>query len=109
MSGRNYAHFDDANFDAAVLQRPGLTVVDFWADWCIPCKQLSRVLDQLLPELPDGVLIGKVNADENPALMQRYGVRGIPALLFFKSGTLVETRTGVDRKQVIKKTIIEHA
>lgn len=109
MTNHDYARFDDANFDAAVLRRPGLTVVDFWAGWCVPCKQMSRLLDQLVPELPGGVLIGKVNADENPGLMKRYGVRGIPALLFFKDGALIETRIGVDRKQVIKKAIVEHA
>ena len=109
MTGQDYARFDDANFDAAVLRRPGLTVVDFWAEWCAPCKQMSRLLDQLVPELPDGVLIGKVNADENPGLMERYGVRGIPTLLFFKNGALIETRTGIDRRQVIKKVIAAHA
>lgn len=109
MTGQDYARFVDANFDAAVLRRPGLTVVDFWAEWCAPCKQMSRLLDQLVPELPDGVLIGKVNTDENPGLMERYGVRGIPTLLFFKNGALIETRTGVDRRQVIKKVIAAHA
>jgi thioredoxin 1 len=103
------AVFDEANFDAQVLGRGGLTVVDFWSDTCIPCKQLSRVLEQLAQEIPEGVVIGKVNSEQNPGLMARYGVRGVPALLFFKDGALVETRNGVDRKQVLKKTVEAHA
>lgn len=109
MSAAAIATFDEANFDAQVLQRDGLTLVDFWSESCIPCKQLSRVLDQLVEEIPGSVLIGKVNSDQNPALLARYNLRGVPALLFFKDGTLVETRTGVDRKQVLKKAVETHA
>jgi thioredoxin 1 len=109
MSAAAIATFDEANFDAQVLQRGGLTVVDFWSESCIPCKQLSRLLDQLVEEIPESVLIGKVNSDQNPALLARYNLRGVPALLFFKDGTLVETRTGVDRKQVLKKAVESHA
>ena len=103
------ATFDEANFDTQVLQRVGLTVVDFWSETCIPCKQLSRVLEQLAQEIPEEVVIGKVNSDENPGLMARYGVRGVPAVLFFKDGALVETRNGVERKQVLKKSVEAHA
>jgi len=109
MPGHQFPIFDDGNFEAEVLSRSGLTVVDFWAEWCIPCKQMSRVLEEVSADIPAHVRIGKVNADENPALVERYGVRSIPALLFFKEGKLVETRTGVDRRQVIKKVIETHA
>jgi len=111
-SGRvetEFPEFDDQNFDDAVLRRPGLTVVDFWAEWCVPCKQMARLLDGLASELPAGVVVGKVDADRNPALVERYGVRAIPSLLFFKDGALVESRTGVDRRQVLKKAIEAHA
>jgi thioredoxin 1 len=101
--------FDEGDFDARVLQRPGVTVVDFWAEWCVPCKQMSRLLEQLAGELPAEVVICKVDADRNRALVDRYGVRGIPTLLIFKDGVLVDTRTGVDRKQVLKKAIEAHA
>jgi thioredoxin len=101
--------FDEGNFDAEVLGRAGLTVVDFWADWCVPCKQLARLLGELVDELPEGVLVGKVDADANRDLVERYGVRAIPSLLFFKNGVLVEARTGVDRRQVLKKAIEAHA
>lgn len=104
-----FPEFDERNFDEAVLRRPGLTVVDFWAEWCVPCKQMARLLDGLAGELPTSVLVGKVDADRNPALVERYGVRAIPSLLFFKDGALVEARTGVDRRQVLKKAIEAHA
>jgi thioredoxin 1 len=109
MSGNDYAEFTEANFDDAVIGRSGLTVVDFWSTTCAPCRQLSKVLDQLMPELPADVVIGKVNADENIGLMERFGVRAMPTLLFIKNGDVVETRTGVDRRQVLKKIIETHA
>lgn len=109
MAGGTFPDFDEGNFDHAVLQRPGLTIVDFWAEWCVPCKQMTRLLGEISGELPEGVLVGKVDADRNRALVERYGVRAIPTLLFFKGGAVVETRTGVDRKQVLKKAIEAHA
>ncbi len=109
MTGSEIAAFDEFNFDEAVLKRPGLTVVDFWSTTCAPCKQLAKVLLQLQPELPDNVIIGKVNADENGSLLERFGVRAMPTLLFIKDGEVVETRTGVDRRQVLKKIIETHA
>ena len=109
MAASGFATFDTANFDAQVLGRDGLTLVDFWSESCIPCRQLSRVLEQLAVEIPRDVLIGKVNTDQNPDLLARFGLRGVPALLFFKNGALVETRTGVDRRQVLKKSIEMHA
>lgn len=108
MAG-DFPEFDEANFDEAVISRDGLTVVDFWSTTCAPCKQLTKVLTQLQPELPDNVVIGKVNADENIGLMDRFGVRAMPTLLFIKDGDVVETRTGVDRRQVLKKIIETHA
>jgi len=101
--------FTAANFEAEVLARPGLTVVDVWSPACVPCRQLGRLLGQLAGELPPGVRIGTVNADENAALLARYAVRGVPTLLFFKDGAVVETRSGVDRRQVLKKAIEAHA
>ena len=109
MSQDEFAVFDDSNFEAAVLERDGLTVVDFWSETCVPCRQLKKVLGQVAEDMPEGVVIGTVNGDENHELLAKYGVRGFPTLLFIKNGEVVETRTGVDRKQVIKKTIEEHA
>jgi thioredoxin len=109
VANKAFPEFDEGNFDAEVLGRPGLTVVDFWAEWCVPCKQMARLLGELVDELPEGVRVGKVDADANRALVDRYGVRAIPSLLFFKDGVLVEARTGVDRRQVLKKAIEAHA
>ena len=99
------ADFNEADFDARVLRRQGLTVIDFWSESCVPCKHLSRLLGEIATEVPDSVLIGKVNSDENPALVERFGIRAVPTVLFFRDGDVVETRTGVDRRQVLKKLI----
>jgi thioredoxin 1 len=109
VTGSSLAAFGRSNFDSEVLADRCLVLVDFWSERCMPCKQLSRLLEQLSEETPPGVRIGTVNADDNPFLMERFGVRTLPTLLFFKDGTLVETRTGVDRRQVLKKLVEKHA
>ena len=109
MAHEGLAEYDEQHFDAQVLQRAGLTVVDFWSESCVPCRQLAKVLKQLAPEVPDGVEIGTVKAEDNMALLERYGGRATPTLLFFKDGDVVETRIGVDRRQVLKKVVEEHA
>ena len=101
--------WDEQNFDAEVLRQPGLAVVDFWSEGCIPCKQLTRVLAQVAAEIPQGVRIGTVKVNDNPALAERFDVRASPTLLFVKDGAVLETRTGVDRRQVLKKLIETHA
>jgi len=109
MADEALAEYNEANFEAAVLQRSGLTVVDFWSETCVPCRQLAKVLHQLADEVPAGVQIGTVKAEDNVGLLQRYGVRATPTLLFFKDGQVVEARTGVDRRQVLKKAVEAHA
>lgn len=109
MSDASLAEFDTANFDRDVLAHDGLVVVDFWSAGCVPCKQLTRVLQQLRTEIGPEVKIGSVKVDDNGALSERYGVRTSPTLLFFKHGAVVASRTGVDRRQVLKKLIEEHA
>jgi thioredoxin 1 len=109
MTEAGFAVWNDGNFDAEVLGRPGLALVDFWAEGCVPCRQLERVLTQLSGELPPDVRIGTVRIDDNPALVERFGVRAAPTLLFFRNGALVAGRTGVDRRQVIKKLVETHA
>lgn len=105
MSAAAFPVLDEANFDAQVVARPGVTVVDFWSASCIPCRQMARLLQQVAAEVPTSVLIGQVDADRNPRLVERFGVRGLPTLLLFKDGALAETRTGIDRKQVLRKAI----
>ena len=109
MADSDFAVWTERNFDAEVLKQPGLAVVDFWSENCVPCKQLTRVLSQLATEIPPSVRIGTVKVNDNPNLAERFGVRAAPTLLFFKDGALVETRTGVDRRQVLKKLVEMHA
>ena len=109
MAENDFAAWNEQNFDTEVLERPGLTMVDFWSEGCVPCKHLTRVLRELATEIPAEVHIGTVKVNDNPGLTERFGVRGTPTLLFFKDGTLVEARTGVDRRQVLKKLVETHA
>lgn len=108
MSDVNLAVFHEGNFDQEVLRQEGLVLVDFWSDGCVPCKQLGRILEQLRTEIAPDVRIGTVKVNDNGALAERYDVRGAPTLLFFRNGAVVETRTGVDRRQVLKKLVEEH-
>ncbi len=109
MTGTDFPSIDEANFESQVAARQGLTLLDFWNQGCVPCKQLSRVLTELAPTLPQGVVIATVDAAANPGLAQRFAVRSVPTLVFLKDGAVVDTRTGVDRKQVLKKIVETHA
>ncbi len=84
----------DTNFEDEVLKADGPVVVDFWAEWCGPCKALSPVIDEVAEELQDKVKIVKVNIDDSPDTPTRYGVRGIPTLMIFKDGQVIDTRVG---------------
>ncbi len=109
MSDSQFTVWTELNFDAEVLKQPGWALGDFWSENCVPCKQLTRVLSQLATEIAPSVRIGTVKVNDNPDLAERFGVRASPTLLFFKDGALVETRTGVDRRQVLKKLVEMHA
>jgi len=87
-------HVSDASFEADVLKAEGPVLVDFWAEWCGPCKQIAPALEELAKDLGDKVTVAKVNIDENPATPSKYGVRGIPTLMLFKNGTVAATKVG---------------
>ena len=87
-------HVTDQEFETAVLKADGPVLVDFWAEWCGPCRQLAPILDQLSEEMGGKVTIAKVNIDENPEAPTRYGVRGIPTMILFKGGQPVATKVG---------------
>jgi thioredoxin 1 len=84
----------DQNFDSEVLSATGPVVVDFWAEWCGPCKAMSPLVDQLATELGEKIKVVKVNIDESPNAPTKYGVRGIPTFMVFRDGQVVDTRVG---------------
>ena len=85
---------NDSDFENEVLQSGQPVVVDFWAEWCGPCKVLSQLVDEIADEMKDNVKVVKVNIDESPEAPTKYGVRGIPTLMIFKDGQVVDTRVG---------------
>src|SRR5580692_5517522 len=97
-----------ADFDREVLQSDKLTIVDFWAEWCGPCKMIAPLLDEIARELPEKVKIMKVNVDSEQQLAQKFGIYNIPTLLFFKGGAVKETVVGTAAKKVLVEKINAH-
>ncbi|MBU0536999.1 MAG: thioredoxin [Gammaproteobacteria bacterium] len=95
----------EQNFNEAINNTKGPVLVDFWAEWCGPCKMMNPVLENLAGELDGSVAIAKLNVDESPDIAQRYNVRGIPTLLLFNNGELVAQRTGAASQQQVKAFI----
>ena len=98
-------HVNDNAFEKTVLQSPLPVVVDFWAPWCGPCRMVAPILDQLAKEYADKVLIAKVNTDDNVEYAQKYGVQGIPTMLFIKGGQEVDRIVGAGPAPMIKQKI----
>ena len=92
--GANTKTVTDQDFETAVLQADGPVLVDFWAEWCGPCRMIAPALEEIAAELGDKVTIAKINIDENPATPGKYGVRGIPTMLLFKGGEAVAQKVG---------------
>jgi thioredoxin 1 len=95
----------DATFEAEVLKSDTPVVVDFWAEWCGPCKQIGPALEELSTELGEKVKVVKVDIDENPNAPSRYGVRGIPTLLIFKDGQVASSKVGAAPKSALQQWI----
>ena len=97
MSG-NIVYLTDDSFEDEVVKAEGPVLVDYWADWCGPCKMIAPILDEIADEYQGKVKIAKLNIDENPATPPRYGIRGIPTLMLFKGGNVEATKVGAVSK-----------
>ena len=94
MANPETVHLTEENFDAAISRETGLMMVDFWAEWCGPCRAIAPVLEDLAKESAGKVTLAKVNVDENPGLAARYGIRSIPTILFVKQGKVSDQVIG---------------
>ena len=92
----------DASFQADVLDSETPVLVDFWAEWCGPCKMIGPSLEEISDELAGKVVIAKINIDDNPDAPGKYGVRGIPTMILFKNGEIAETKVGAAPKSALK-------
>ena len=95
----------DASFPTDVLNAKKPVLVDFWAEWCGPCRMIAPALDELAAELADKIIVVKINIDENPQTPQKYGVRGIPTMMIFSQGQVAATKVGALPKSKIKEWI----
>jgi thioredoxin 1 len=95
----------EENFRAEVLESSQLVLVDFWAEWCMPCRAFSPILEDLADELAGTVRVGKLNIDEYPAIATQYKVRSIPTVLIFQKGELVDTIVGAIPKSILKRKV----
>ena len=98
----------DENFENEVIKSSKPIIVDFWAEWCGPCKQVAPILEEISNEMQDQVVVAKYNIDEHPNQPTKYGVRGIPTMLLFKSGELKATKVGATTKSNIVSWIKEN-
>lgn len=100
--------FTDANFETEAIADKGVSVVDFWAEWCGPCRMITPIIEDLAGEYDGKVKIGKLNVDENSDVSQRYAIRSIPTILIFKDGEVVDRHVGTTTKAALQQKIEQH-
>ncbi len=105
MAGNNTQVFSDANFEQEVLKSDKPVLVDFWAEWCAPCRMMSPTVEAIADQYSDRAKVGKLNVDESPSVATRYNIRGIPTLLLFKNGEVQEQVVGATSKDTILKML----
>ena len=100
--------FTDSNFEAEALNSDKPVMVDFWAEWCGPCRMVGPIVEEVAKEYGDRALVGKLNVDNNPGVAQKYGIRSIPTILFFKNGEIVDRQVGAVPKAALVKKLEAH-
>jgi thioredoxin 1 len=105
MAGQHTLEFTDANFDEAVIQSDKPVLVDFWAEWCGPCKALTPVIDELAAEYDGRIKVGKVNTDQNREVSVRFSVSAIPTIILFNKGEIIEKFVGLRGKKEFKHSL----
>ncbi len=108
MAGQNTFTFTDSSFDQDVLQADMPVLVDFWAEWCGPCRMMTPTVEALAADYAGRLKVGKLNVDENGGTAMRFNIRGIPTLLLFKGGRIVEQVVGATGKSQLQKLIENH-
>ncbi len=108
MAGANTLTFNDQTFDTDVLNSEVPVLVDFWAEWCGPCRMMTPTVDAIADDYKGRAKVGKLNVDENGGTAMRYNVRGIPTLLLFKGGKVVEQKVGAVGKTDVQKMLDNH-
>ena len=108
MASEKIQILTDGDFDQTVLTSPSTVLVDFWAEWCAPCRRLAPTVEELAAEFDGRLTVGKLNVDDNPNTAGRFNIRGITTLLLFKGGQVVESVVGLTGKDQLKQLIERH-
>ena len=108
MAGDNVLNFTDASFDSDVLRSEVPVLVDFWAEWCGPCRAMSPTIDAIASEYAGKAKVGKLNVDDNPGVAARFQIRGIPTILVFKGGNVAEQIVGLVNKDKVQGILNKH-